>query len=500
MPVGTRRGRDVSRRGRRRAPHAQLRVGAPTAGGPSPTPPACSTATAASPGRSKTSGTTPTSTRCARSAEPSSNGRSTGASTSRTSTRTWGRCSFVPSSSTCTWRWRSTSVSRCGWPGASGERLIGFPYRRLAEEEGVVFPDHFVYTSVGSRRAIEKALFDLGPGVTEVYLHPSIDTDELRASHPDWANRVEDHAYLTDDPSFRDLIDRAGVRLIGYRALRELQRAAIVTRAVSTSPEALAALCEAAMPEERLTADELGYLCFGEHDEIIGDERGAATLQTQQFGEHVAAWLTLVVVHPAEQSRGRGKELVQRGRGPRPRPRRARRASRERGSALPLARRRRMQHARRNAARDVRVRAGLGRDEHGHRHRVSAVAPSRSRGRARDRRRRARIRRATRTRTGFPSSTARSCSVPRSRRVTRTGRRSASVVTRSIASAGSGRWRPSRHCSTAASDPPSSPRCVPTSKPAAAPRARSRGSAISASTASAARACSRVFLGGKLGL
>ncbi len=36
--------------------------------------------------------------------------------------------------------------------GASGERLIGFPYRRLAEEEGVVFPDHFVYTTVGSQR------------------------------------------------------------------------------------------------------------------------------------------------------------------------------------------------------------------------------------------------------------------------------------------------------------------------------------------------------------
>ncbi|MDQ1449235.1 MAG: hypothetical protein QOC79_2206 [Actinomycetota bacterium] len=108
--------------------------------------------------------------------------------------------------------------------GASAERLIGFPYRRLADEEGVVFPDHFVYTSVGSRRGIEKALFDLAPGVTEVYLHPGIDTDELRASHPDWANRVEDHAYLTRDPSLRDLIDRAGVTLLGYRALRELQR------------------------------------------------------------------------------------------------------------------------------------------------------------------------------------------------------------------------------------------------------------------------------------
>ncbi len=108
--------------------------------------------------------------------------------------------------------------------GASAERLVGFPYRRLASEEHVVFPDHFVYTSVGSRRAIEKALFELAPGVTEVYLHPGIDTDELRASHPDWSSRVEDHAYLTSDPSFRDLIDRAGVTPIGYRALRELQR------------------------------------------------------------------------------------------------------------------------------------------------------------------------------------------------------------------------------------------------------------------------------------
>ena len=108
---------------------------------------------------------------------------------------------------------------------ASTERLIGFPYRRLAAEEGVVFTDHFVYTTVGSRRGIERALFELRPGVTEVYVHPAIDTDELRASHPDWANRVEDHAFVTSDRSLPDLIERAGATLIGYRELRELQRA-----------------------------------------------------------------------------------------------------------------------------------------------------------------------------------------------------------------------------------------------------------------------------------
>ena len=58
-----------------------------------------------------------------------------------------------------------------------------------------------------------------------MYLHPAIDTDELRASHPDWPQRVEDHAYLTRDPTLRDLIERAGVTLISYRPLRDLQRA-----------------------------------------------------------------------------------------------------------------------------------------------------------------------------------------------------------------------------------------------------------------------------------
>jgi predicted glycoside hydrolase/deacetylase ChbG (UPF0249 family) len=108
--------------------------------------------------------------------------------------------------------------------GAGAQRMIGFPYRKLAEDEGVIFPDYFIHTSMGSRRAIEKALFNLRPGVTEVYLHPAMDTDELRASHPDWATRVEDYAFLTSDPSFADLIERAGAIPIGFRALRELQR------------------------------------------------------------------------------------------------------------------------------------------------------------------------------------------------------------------------------------------------------------------------------------
>ena len=111
--------------------------------------------------------------------------------------------------------------------GVSSQRLIGFPFRRLAEEEGVLFPDHFVHIpGVGSRRTIEKVVLDLRPGVTEVYVHPAIDTPELRALAPDWSGRVDDHDLVVRNGGLRARIERSGVKLIGYRELREVQRAA----------------------------------------------------------------------------------------------------------------------------------------------------------------------------------------------------------------------------------------------------------------------------------
>lgn len=109
--------------------------------------------------------------------------------------------------------------------GASTEKAIGFPFRGLAAEEGVVFPDHLVVVpGVGSRRVIERVLQELPSGVTELYLHPAIDTGELRASHPDWASRVDDHDLLTADRSLAAMIERVGAHLIGYRRLRDLMR------------------------------------------------------------------------------------------------------------------------------------------------------------------------------------------------------------------------------------------------------------------------------------
>jgi predicted glycoside hydrolase/deacetylase ChbG (UPF0249 family) len=110
--------------------------------------------------------------------------------------------------------------------GQSTEAAIGFPFRRLAAEEGVVFPDHFIRVpGVGSRRSIERALSGLRPGVTEIYLHPALDTPEQRALDPDWAARVDDHHLLALDPDLPVMLRRLGVQVIGYRELRDLQRA-----------------------------------------------------------------------------------------------------------------------------------------------------------------------------------------------------------------------------------------------------------------------------------
>lgn len=111
--------------------------------------------------------------------------------------------------------------------GPGTEWLIGFPFRDLAEEAGVVVPDELVFVpSVGSRQALLEAIPNLKAGVTEIYLHPSTDTPELRAFAPDCEARVDDHRLLVAERErIQGMLQDAGVTLIGYRALRDLMRA-----------------------------------------------------------------------------------------------------------------------------------------------------------------------------------------------------------------------------------------------------------------------------------
>jgi predicted glycoside hydrolase/deacetylase ChbG (UPF0249 family) len=108
---------------------------------------------------------------------------------------------------------------------ASTERAIGFPFRHLAASEDVVFPDHFVHVpAIGSRQAIEAAVAELQPGVTELHVRPAIDTPEQRAFDDAWTHRVDDHHLVCFDTHLPQQLDRAGAVRIGFRALRTLQQ------------------------------------------------------------------------------------------------------------------------------------------------------------------------------------------------------------------------------------------------------------------------------------
>lgn len=111
--------------------------------------------------------------------------------------------------------------------GEATQEAIGFPFRSLAAEEGVLFPDHLLFESGKSiRPLIESYLENPREGVTEILGHPAADTAELRAIAQDADRRVDDHRHLATDTDLTKRLADAGVHLISYRSLRDAQRAA----------------------------------------------------------------------------------------------------------------------------------------------------------------------------------------------------------------------------------------------------------------------------------
>ena len=111
-------------------------------------------------------------------------------------------------------------------PSSITAEQAGFPFRRLAAEEGVVFPDHFDHDwRAGSRDRVYAAIRDLEPGVTEIHVQPAIDTPEVRALSPAAPGWIDDLALMTEDPKVPMLLAEAGAVLVGYAELRRAMRA-----------------------------------------------------------------------------------------------------------------------------------------------------------------------------------------------------------------------------------------------------------------------------------
>ena len=109
-------------------------------------------------------------------------------------------------------------LARMGYDGAL----------HLLDDRGVLGPDFFLIDGPPQPEATAEywtnVFRNLRPGVTEIYLHAGYDEPELRACCPAWQQRVADHAFFTAEQTQATLASLGVVR-IGYRALREAQRA-----------------------------------------------------------------------------------------------------------------------------------------------------------------------------------------------------------------------------------------------------------------------------------
>ena len=106
------------------------------------------------------------------------------------------------------------------------DEQAGFPFRTLAADEGVVFPDHFDHDwRAGSRQRVLDRSRTCRTGVTELHIQPAIDTPEVRALTALAEQWIDDLVFVTEGRAARACARRAGAVLIGYRELRAAMRA-----------------------------------------------------------------------------------------------------------------------------------------------------------------------------------------------------------------------------------------------------------------------------------
>lgn len=111
-------------------------------------------------------------------------------------------------------------------PNQAVQSSAGFPFRQLATEEGILFPDHIVAAGPGDTTdIIQQCLADMAPGVTELVFLPATDTPELRALTDEYETYVDQSLALDKSSDVARIVNKSGALTIGYRHLREAQRA-----------------------------------------------------------------------------------------------------------------------------------------------------------------------------------------------------------------------------------------------------------------------------------
>jgi hypothetical protein len=95
--------------------------------------------------------------------------------------------------------------------------------------KGILAPDYFVYEELPNEKKGVRDFWlgvvrNVKPGVTELYIHAGMPSDELKAITGSWQTRSQEFEVFTHDEEMKSLIAEQKITLIGYRPLRDLQR------------------------------------------------------------------------------------------------------------------------------------------------------------------------------------------------------------------------------------------------------------------------------------
>ena len=103
----------------------------------------------------------------------------------------------------------------------------------LAKINHVVLPDYLLFPDWGEpgikdsyEKYRERMLYlwtHVPPGVTETFVHPTKESDEIKEITEDWRDRAWEYR-LMDDPETEKYLNEHGVYLISYRELTEMRR------------------------------------------------------------------------------------------------------------------------------------------------------------------------------------------------------------------------------------------------------------------------------------
>ncbi len=111
-------------------------------------------------------------------------------------------------------------------------RTLAVPARVWSRRYGVVLPDYLIFpdwtaelkTSYAHyRETILRIWTDIPDGVTETFVHPCVESDEIKSFIGGWRNRVWEYDLLRDDETHRYLREH-GVQMISFRELIEMKR------------------------------------------------------------------------------------------------------------------------------------------------------------------------------------------------------------------------------------------------------------------------------------